>query len=344
MISVIALGCDPKNNLRSVTRGDGGSVSMELQADSFAPVAGVPDRTGDPAVLAIDVAGEKLCTGALVASNVLLTARRCVTLADWNACPAPSSSTEVARDPATIAIYGGDDPAQQELLARGLEFVLPDGLSSSERWNFCDGDIALVVLDRDISGLTPLPIRDEAVEKSERIRAVSFGKRREGDPLGKLVREHVAIPDVSSAAFLVAEAACQGDPGGLALDEGTSEILGVMTHAGTRCDGPDVHNLYTRADVHGVLIAEALARAKQRRDEGLDALDAGRPRAKSPKDAKPPTDVGQACQQGADCATALCLKEPSHTYCSRSCGGGDRCPVGYHCKVVTGIQACVMTL
>ena len=341
MAATAVTGCGANKDMRVVSRSDAGTGTLSLELDAPSPVTGAPSRGRDPAVLAIDVAGETLCTGTLIASNLLLTARRCVTIADWDACLGPPAD----REPSSLTIYEGDDPAPRQLLARGREVlgpVLPDGAS------FCDADLALVVLDRDISELTPLPVRDEVAEKAERIRTVSFGQRhidgRAGDPTGKLVREHVAVIDVAGAQFQVAEAPCQGGPGGPAIDEGTGEVLGVLTHSSISCDGPDVHNVYVRVDLHRALIEQAVARAKQVRSDDLDLADAGRPRAKNPKKSKPPTDVGQPCPSGVDCTTGICVREQDHAYCSRSCGGGDRCLAGYRCKDVTNVKACITSL
>src|SRR5207249_4339434 len=58
-------------------------------------VRGVADRGRDPAVVAVDIAGEGLCTGTLVGPNVVLTARHCVSKT-VEAVDCPSSKPQIS--------------------------------------------------------------------------------------------------------------------------------------------------------------------------------------------------------------------------------------------------------
>jgi hypothetical protein len=162
----------------------------------------------------------------------------------------------------------------------------------------------------------------------------------------KLLRDHVKILDVTPAELLVGEATCQGDSGGPALDESTGAIVGVVSRGGPSCEGKDVHNVYTRADAFRDLVKDALARSalppKSDADGGVVEVpkDAGS-KPKPPKPTKPVYDLGEACTKGADCAAGVCVKNGSAQYCSRTCGGGDRCPSGYWCTKVSGSSVCV---
>ena len=75
-----------------------------------------------------------------------------------------------------------------------------------------------------------------------------------------MVREHVRVLSVSAAELTVGEATCQGDSGGPALDEDTGEVVGVVSRGGPSCEGPGVHNIYTRADTFSWLVDEAFAK------------------------------------------------------------------------------------
>ena len=302
---------------------DGGAVSV----DEVEIVGGVPDRNRDPAVIAVEIEGDALCTGTLVAPRVVLTARHCVSrTAHEIACPASGSQITGDRDPSKLAILSGDDPKTAEVVAHGAEIVVPP-----ERL-ICDHDVAFIVLDQAVTHIKPAAIATKGAAKGDRVRAVGYGlTATDGTSAGtKLVREHVKVLDVSAAEFLVGEATCSGDSGGPAIDETTGEIVGVVSRGGPACEGPGVHNVYTRVDVFAGLFEKALAAA---------GGSAHPPASKS----TPPSDIGGPCTKGSDCAAGMCITEAGRQYCSRTCGNGDRCPKGFHCKAVSGTtHACVI--
>jgi Trypsin len=363
--SLVALGCasaDPPSGEKVDAASPDG-----FAADVLEIVPGVPDRGRDPAVVAIDVGGEGLCTGTLIAPNVVLTARHCVARTSESvACPSTVAQVHSQRPAATLGIYVGDDVVRSEFVAVGREIVVPAGQT------LCGADIALVLLDRNVAGVSPVPLRTKGVVKGERVRAVGFGKRGDNDPAGvKLLRDHVAVLDVTRAEFQVGEATCQGDSGGPALDSKTGELVGVVSRGGPSCEGKDVHNIYTRVDVFLPLIHAALQQAAQpipppgSENDDADEVDveedagsavdgavvspvSADASAKPPKakKSKPVTDMGEACATGAECSTGVCVREADGTpsYCSRTCGAKDRCPTHHHCtKVTNGSSVCVAT-
>jgi hypothetical protein len=146
----------------------------------------------------------------------------------------------------------------------------------------------------------------------------------------------VRVLSVSVSELTVGEATCHGDSGGPALDQSTGEIVGVVSRGGPSCEGPGVHNIYTRADAFTWLVDEAFAKVAGLERDGDG--DAGAPPTSVPKGTKqkPPSDVGGPCVRGADCAAGVCITDPKGMYCSRPCGTGDRCPAKYHCEPVSG--------
>src|ERR1700722_4338988 len=68
-------------------------------ADVAWPLRGVADPGADPAVVLLDLEGNGWCAGALLASDVVLTARRCLSiLASDLECPADGAQVLGAAD------------------------------------------------------------------------------------------------------------------------------------------------------------------------------------------------------------------------------------------------------
>lgn len=210
--------------------GDPGA-SNEVEVDTVEIVHGVPDKGRDPAVVAIDVAGVGLCTGTLIAANVVLTARHCVSeTSEQVACPPTSAQVKGHRDPGSLVIYEGDNIATAHEIARGAEVLVPHSQ------DLCDNDIAAIVLDQDVD-IEPVAVGKNAVTGGMPVRAVGYGKKGDNGSAGmKLLRDHVKVLEVAKAEFQVGESTCQGDSGGPALDE-SGELVGVVSRGGPSCDG-----------------------------------------------------------------------------------------------------------
>jgi hypothetical protein len=312
--------------LESESTNDGVSISKtEI-------VKGVPARGQDPSVVALRIDNTALCTGVLIAKDVVLTARHCVARTSESViCPAIGPQVFAPFDPGQIEVVLGDAFVGQPSAGVGREIVVPTGAT------LCGADIALVVLAEPIANVRPSAVSSVTPKRSDHVRAVGFGKLGDNAGAGrKYVREHVPIVSISTEEFLVGEATCQGDSGGPAFDEDTGAVVGVVSRGGPSCEGPDVHNIYTRVDAYSWLIDLALS--KSGKPNKADSGTPGAPRA-SPK--KPSSDVGSECEAAGDCAANVCIRGPETAYCSRRCGSGDRCPTGFHCRKVQNESYCV---
>jgi hypothetical protein len=305
------------------------STVSSVEVDQVEAVNGIPDPTNDdPAVLALEVAGTELCTATLIAPDVILTARHCVSeTAAIITCPSSQPQVLSDRPPSSLRVLSGNDVSTAKELALGKQIFVP---STDE---ICDADIALVLLDKAIKTVDPLDIGTAGVATGEFVNSVGYGRPDDGGPAGtKLVREHVEVLETTTTEFVVGEATCQGDSGGPALDETTGEVLGVVSRGGPTCDGPGVRNIYTRVDAFSALIAEALASSASGADAGT-----GKPK-KTKTDAgatagQPP--LGGPCTTGADCATGVCVDDKGTQYCSRTCSSTDHCPTHFECTAAS---------
>lgn len=229
--------------------------------------------------------GTALCSGSLVAPDLVLTARHCVSAtADTGfSCDASGNGTDggaigADHDPASVLIYVGRDAptALTRPSAHAVRFFHDDAT------NLCDHDLALVELSQPIAGapLATLDL-DSPLVAGQTITAIGWGVTRTGSPPG-VRQQRTGIPvlavgpatepsgfDVAPGEFSVGESTCLGDSGGPALDA-AGAVIGVVSSGGNRttptatdlasaCVGPSAVNLYTEVAPFRGLILEAFA-------------------------------------------------------------------------------------
>ena len=301
---------------------------------SEAIVHGAVDKGHHPAVVALVLDGGDhtgLCSGSLIAPDVVLTARHCVEelKSEMIDCPAKGPQFGKKRAASSISvIVDANAGAAKSAAAVGAEIITPPGST------LCNADIALIRLDRKIEGIEPLTLSvDDAGNDLAGLRVVTVGYGLTGNGTkGKAgerrFRSHVAIESSTVTEFTVGESTCQGDSGGPAIDETDGTILGVVSRGGGDCAGSKAHNIYTRVDAFKGFIEKVIGALDPGTGDDTGA-DAGH-RKKKPK-TPPKTDVGEPCTSGTTCSAGVCV-EPAG-YCSKPCGKGHgRCGHGYKCS------------
>jgi hypothetical protein len=252
----------------------GGCVKKAMAPDASMLKALALEQTGVVAVatsLDDSPSHVTLCSGALVAPNLVLTARHCVSRAvtATPSCDARGQShngDHLAEDadPAQIAIYVGEHvhPDVDAPRARAIRTLHPSGRV------LCDADVAFLVLDRPLQNVTVLPLRLHAsVEPGDLVVPVGFGGGAANVVGLRVARDQSTVLATGPASnsetgavlgpreFEVDSATCRGDSGGPAIDVRTGEIVGVVSRGGS-CSTLGNH-VYTRVDAYAKLAQTA---------------------------------------------------------------------------------------
>jgi secreted trypsin-like serine protease len=247
----------------------------------------------DAVVYVLNEQAQESCSGTLIAPNLVLTARHCVSeLTDDGACggvesdyPAEAMTIETGVD-----ADGNDPDADVIQIFHGPDQDLD-----------CGNDVAFLQLDHDLN-IPPRAIRFTAPVVGEEVMVVGYGIDENEEPTdGRYQRTGMTVlalagstftytqadgnsedVDVADGTVLTTEGACHGDSGGPLFD-GDGNILGVVHSGGLQedvcVDSPDVFILLAQ---HETLIRSIL-------DQVGHPLEAAfKNAARAPRGAAPP--------------------------------------------------------
>ncbi|HKY36438.1 MAG TPA: trypsin-like serine protease [Polyangiaceae bacterium] len=262
--------------------------SDPLASETASIVGGEPSGAEDDGVLLIRALPEPdpeiLCTASLVAPNLLLTARHCVSYFNNGlfTCTLKGEVVETTPDagklglhlPAgSIEVYSAETP-REEPIARGVDVI------STLSPVICVNDIAFVVLDRALE-LPLVPMRlGRPAELHEAVTLVGYGmdgeqveipyetqpRRRKPDleiaGVGPDLLED-GVTTVSPRSLIVdGPSGCVGDSGGPLRAAETGAVLGVYSlQEGGNCTSANVRHHLTHVPPFQALIAEAFTAA-----------------------------------------------------------------------------------
>ena len=304
--------------------GDDDLVSAEI-------VRGRADGERHPSVVALMIGEGGLCTGTLIAPRAVLTARHCVSelASEGIDCADPSPQFEGDLDPRTIAVRVGNNVSSAREVAHGVRALVPAG----DR--LCEADIAVLLLDRDVTGIDPVPVSlTQAPRAGDDVVLVGYGRRSEATGAG--IREYrTAVPIVRVAAreFLLGRSTCSGDSGGPALDARSGAVVGVVSRGGPTCTSTIAHNYFSRVDAWASLVREGI------RLGGGDERDGAGMHAPIDHSGDVPADMGSACHDGSECSSGSCIR--SRGVCTMTCDADTPCPMGWYCGLGSGgVRAC----
>lgn len=197
----------------------------ETEATTHPIVGGTLSTATQDASVLVSEAGSPSCTGVLVAPNLVLTARHCVTYYnEASECGAPLGG-ELATSLITVSVGVHANPKSP--VARATRFFVPAAQ------DLCSDDIALVALDRDVQGITPAKVRFSGVSVDEMTTAIGYGNQGSGRRQRADVRVLALGPasttyqtrngqklplNLPANELATTESTCYGDSGGPLLD------------------------------------------------------------------------------------------------------------------------------
>jgi hypothetical protein len=305
--------------------------TQERVGRSIQPIIrGVSSGTEHDAVVVLttfeDGLRRSLCTATLVAPNLIITARHCVsdtettTACSMEGTPLTGGAVKADRDPTSLVVFLGksgvapDTESEANGSARGSKIVVDSAT------NVCNRDIAFVVLDKKLAAPVA-PIRLGAPTMDEKLAAVGWGIDETGTlPKSREVRADIPLIGVGPAMypdnttygygdreFMVGESACAGDSGSPAFAQ-TGAVVGVAARAGngkardpnnyaSTCMGETAHAVYT----HLSPMTDLVARAFTESGEQMWLEGEPDPRAPKPQNAPeaPAAEPPRATKQAA---------------------------------------------
>ncbi len=326
-LGAFVAGCaaPPDDEPEVAERAADGEASQAIQG-------GYADLTDTAVVGIVELSGNSLstCSGSLIAPNLVLTARHCVsnTLNTAQGGGIICSQTTSGNIFSATNFYVTTDERidYDSTWVQAREVV---GLPSDN--TFCGQDQALIILSENIpeSVAKPLvPRVDTSLTQGEIYNAIGYGltsdspnassgSRRRRDNLVVQCAEHECLPSsqLTATEWRGETGICSGDSGGPALDL-QNRVVGVTSRGSAGCDNP----VYGSVHGWGDWIKQTAIYAA-----GLGGYEAAAWTSGWPTDPGYNQPVGDSCDTGC----AICIDDICTRFCDDTLAP---CPDGYACE------------
>ncbi len=324
------------------------AVELELAGRASAAIKDGYDDPDSTAVMAVtNLSSGGLCSGSLIAPNVILTARHCVSSTS-NPNNVSCATTTFGQPHGAPSFFVSS--AEEISVGNAGEFLVDAvvGLagipgipgSVSDDLTFCGNDIAILILAENVPPEVAVPLVPSLEgDRTEGLPyyAVGYGavngqgedagRRRRRDDLSVLCDDEsgcvaIELTDVVDGEWAGTGGVCSGDSGGPALDL-EDRVIGVTSRGDSACE----LSVYGDPVAHAQWIKDATVFAS-----GMGLYDAPSWTAGASVVPEHSMPVGDVCEADSDCPTGICVKEDTRQYCSRPCTEVGPCPEGYACS------------
>lgn len=351
-VLLASMGCSPQEPV------DTGSTEQSI-------LGGNPVFSGQfPTVVAVVVGGGGLCTGTLVAPDIVITAAHCVspTVSGLGSQEAVTANTQVVFDGTDIFKGGGTVVGARETIAHPA-FTRPG-----------QPDIGIIRLDQKMDReFTPINLDPSAAPVGISVTIVGYGINDSGQSgTGFFLEGNTSVGcaqyGVDDKLFLcfnqeAGNGKCNGDSGGPSFGAvgGTNALVGITSFGDQNCEffGADF-----RVDAARPFLEENAPELFCAADNLCDETCGKNGKAADP-DCAPacivdadcgddsvcnaaeggicepapftPGGIGAECGEGmAECASGLCATGSDGSFCTANCTSNDECPDGFECTQVEG--------